>query len=164
MAKYVYGIKSVKFGTPTGLATMPGTLTAWAQTVEGTFTLAESEDTLKSFKVEETATPVLTIVSEAGEMTLTWSAYDLSPAIIAIVKGGTATGSTKWAAPATKPTISLAIEVETTDGAKFNIYKTSIFSTFDGAVTRGDLLQMKTKAVVQDPGSGVSPFDITFPA
>ena len=31
--KYAYGIKSVKFGTPTGSNTMPVSLTAFAQTV-----------------------------------------------------------------------------------------------------------------------------------
>lgn len=164
MAKYVYGIKSVKFGTPTGSATMPVTLTAWAQTVEGSFTLSESEATSKEFKVEETATPVKSIVSEYGSLSGTWRAYDLTPSLIETVKGGDGhTDAKKFEAPGSPTTIELALEIETTDGAKFNIYKAAIIARLDGAITRGDILQMEVKATALDPGSAASPWSIVFP-
>jgi hypothetical protein len=143
---------------------MPVTLTQWAQTVEGSFTVSESEPTLKDFKVEETASPVKTIVSEAGTTTLKWRAYDIAPSLIAIVKAGTPTAETKWVSPVTTAALNLAIEITTTDGAKISVYKASVFARFDGAITRGDLWQMEVTAKVIDPGSGVAPFEITFPA
>ena len=164
MAKYVYGIKSIKFGTVEATAAMPASLTQWAQTVEGSLTLSEAEDTTKDFKVEESATPVKTVISETGALTITWRAYDLLPALIAVVKGGTATSTTKLDAPVTKATIELALEIETTDGAKFLIYKAAIFARIDGAITRGDLAQMEVKATVLSPNDAGSPYAITFPA
>ena len=83
--KYVYGIKSVKFGTPSGSNTMPA-LTAWAQTVEGSLTLSEDESQEKEFKVEEATSPVKTIVTDVGSLAAKWRAYDLTPAIVAVVK------------------------------------------------------------------------------
>lgn len=167
--KYAYGIKTVKYGTPTGGSTMPAVLTQWAQTVEGTFTLSEDESQSKDFKVEETTTPVHNIVTDAGAMKLKWRAYDITPSLVVIMKGGTAGAEVgppayiTYDGPISVAAVQLAIQIETTNGAIFNIYKASLVARFDGALSRTDLLQMEVSGTVLDPGSGTSPYEIKLP-
>ncbi|MCK9592712.1 MAG: hypothetical protein M0Q91_11975 [Methanoregula sp.] len=170
LTKYAYGIAGVKYGTPTGTSSMPGTLTPWAQTVQGSFTLSESESTTKDFFVEETSTPVESIVSEAGALSITWRAYDLTPALIVIMKGGTAgvqgTGSTQmqsYAGPVTIDKVNLALEVTTTSGAIFHFYKASCLCRFDSAISREQMLEVEVTATMQDPGDGKSPYYFELP-
>jgi hypothetical protein len=168
--KYMYGIASVKFGTPTGSSTMPAAsdMTQWAQTVQGSLTLSEDEAQMKEFFVEETSTPIHSIVTQPGAMRVRWRAYDMSVEMIEDVMGGTGTetaapGAHTWAAPITKDAVELALEVTTTNGAKFLIYKASVTARFDSVLGRENLLEMEVQATALDPGNGGSPYMITLP-
>ncbi len=168
--KFAYGIKSIKFGTPTGTATMPagGAMTAFAQTVAGSMTISEDEAQTKDFKVEEVTTPVKTTVTDVGALSATWRCYDISPAILALVKGGTATTPAAPTAhtydgPISVTTKSLALEITTTDDVVFEVYKCAVLARFDGGVGRESILELEVKAIAQDPGDGGSPYQITFP-
>lgn len=168
--KYAYGIKSVKFGTPTGTDEMPGTLTAWAQTVAGSLTISEDEAQTKDFNVEEATTPVISIVTDVGALTATWRGYDLTPTLIALVKGGTAgtdgsgeTAVVTYAGPVSVATMNLALEITTTNNAVFQIYKAAVLARFDGGIGRENLLEVEVRAIAQDPGDGSSPYMIKLP-
>lgn len=164
--KYIYGIKSIKFGTPTGSATMPVTLTQWAQTVKGSFTLSEAESQTKKFNVEETTTPVKEVVSDAGALSAKWRAYDMTPSLIAIVKGGTAgseTGYLTYAGPTSVAAVELAVQIESTNGAIVNVYKMSILARFDSAISAEQMLEMEVSGTALDPGSSASPYGIKMP-
>nr|WP_319268312.1 hypothetical protein [uncultured Draconibacterium sp.] len=161
MPKYGKGIVSVKFGTPTGSASMPGTLNAWAQTVEGSMNFSEEEAQTVDFNVEETTAPVDQAQTDAGGLTIQWRAYDMTPAMMAIVKGGTAgtdTGVLTYDAPASNVAQKLALEVTMEDGVVFNIYKANVFARIDGQAGRGTLLEVSVSAVALDPGDGGSPW------
>lgn len=167
--KYAYGIASVKFGTPTGSNTMP-TVTQWAQTVQGSMTLSEDEATTKDFNVEETTTPVKSIVTDAGSLTAKWRAYDITPSLVAIVKGGTAgaagsggTAVVTYAGPVQVVSIDLALEITTTNGVVVSIYNAAVVARFDGAISRENLLEMEVTAKAQDPGDGSSPYMFSLP-
>lgn len=168
--KYAHGIASVKFGTPTGTASMPGTLNAWAQTVAGSMTLSEDEATLKDFKVEETTTPIKTVVTDSGGLTAKWRGYDLTPALVAVVKGGTAgtggTGATayvSYAGPVQVVAVDLALEITTVDDVVFEIYNCAVVARFDGSISRENLLEIEVTASAQDPGDGGSPYMYRLP-
>ncbi|HCY40437.1 MAG TPA: hypothetical protein DHV48_03650 [Prolixibacteraceae bacterium] len=170
--KYVYGIKSVKFGTPTGSSTMPAAsaMTAWAQTVRGSFTLSEDEAQKKEFKVEEASSPVKEIVTDAGALTGKWRAYDLTPALVAVVKGG-ASGTSgagsaamvTYAGPTSVVAMELALEVTTTNNVVINVYKASVLGRFDGGVSAESLLELEVTAKALDPGTGTSPYMLSLP-
>jgi len=167
MAKYVFGLKSVKFGTPTGTAAMPAALDMeeFAQTVRGSMTLSETEPTVQDFNVEEQDAPVEQAITESSKLELTWRAYDLSPAIIEIVKGGDgSTLATTWTAPAKTTMIKLAIEIETDGGSTIAIPNANIVARLDGVIGREDMLQLEVKGTALDPGDGGSPFSVVFPA
>lgn len=166
--KYVFGVKSVKFGTPTGSDEMPGSLTAFAQTVAGSLTLSEDEAQTKDFNVEEVTTPVKTIVTSVGALTATWRAYDLSPATLALVKGGTSTTPAAPAAhtydgPLSVVAKDLALEITTTNDVVIKVYNAAVLARFDGSVGRENLLELEISAIAQDPGDGTSPYQISFP-
>lgn len=170
--KYLYGIKSVKFGTPTGSSTMPvaSAMTAWAQTVRGSFTLSEDEAQKKEFKVEETSTAIKEIVTDAGSLTGKWRAYDVTPTLVAVVKGGTAgtagvgsAATVTYAGPVSVVAMELALEVTTTNDAVINIYKASVLGRFDGGVSAESLLEMEVTAKALDPGAGTSPYGFILP-
>jgi len=170
--KYMYGIASVKFGTPTGTAAMPAAsdMATWAQTVQGSLTLSEDESQEKEFFVEETTTPVHSIVTQAGALRVRWRTYDMTPAELAKVKGGTAgstgAGATRvktYAGPVTIDSVEKALEITTTNGAVFSVYKAAVIARFDSAVGREELLQVEAQATALDPGDGGSPYLIKLP-
>lgn len=168
--KYAYGIKSVKFGTPAGTATMPGTLDAWAQTVAGSLTLSEDEAQTKDFKVEEVTTPVKSIVTDAGALTAVWRGYDLTPELLEVVKGGVAgtdgTGETAvvtYKGPKSVVAMDLALEITTTNNVVFQVYKAAVLARFDGGIGRENLLEVEVRAIAQDPGDGGYPYEFKLP-
>jgi hypothetical protein len=168
--KYLYGIKSIKFGTPTGTSAMPAAsnMTQFAQTVQGSLTISEDESTLTEFFVEETSTPVHSIVSQPGALRATWRAYDMSVDHLKKVKGGTAT---KPAAPAdhtydgpiTIEALELALEITTNNDVTFEIYKSAVIARFDSTLGRENLLELEVQATALDPGDGGSPYKISLP-
>lgn len=165
MAKLVYQITSVKFGTPTNLATMPETLTAWSPTVEGSCTVVESDPQTKEIKSEESVAPEYEIKIEEGSLEIKWKSFDMTPANLAIVKGGTST-ATKYTAPGTLTLINLALQINAKDAdgnnVKFNVFKASIKAKIDGVLTRTDVLQVSVSAKALAPASGLAPWEIDF--
>lgn len=166
--KYAYGIASVKFGTPTGTNSMPGTLTSFAQTVEGSLTLSEDEATQKDFKVEEASSPVKSITTDVGALTVKWRAYDISVEMVELVKGGTGTENAaptahSYEGPVSVAAKDLALEITTTNGVVFSIYNAAVIARFDGSISREALLEMEIKATAQDPGDGTAPYKFELP-
>lgn len=175
MAKYVYGIKSVKYGAVTSTGTSPsmpatGDLTSWAQTVKGSLTISEDEATETEFFVEETTTRVHSIVTDAGQLKVTWRAYDVTPALVAVMKGGRATGDGGtyliYDGPSTVDAVEMSLEITTTDNSIFNIYRASCLGRFDSVVGRENLMEMEVVATAMAPettGTGTydqSPYQI----
>jgi len=166
MPKYSFGLKSVKFGTPTNTATMPVTLAPFAMTVKGSLKFTESDPTLKDFNVEEQSAPVEQVISEDSKLTVEWECYDIDPLIIAEVKGGSTVdgaSDTTWKAPSSSSIIKKALQLETPTGIKINIPKASIVARFDGTIGKEELLKMVVKVTALDPGDGGSPYSIVIP-
>jgi len=160
--KYLYGIKSVKYGTVCATGDSPsmpasGDMTSWAQTVQGSLTISEQESTVKYFYVEETTTAVHSIVTDAGNLTVTWRAYDCTPALIAVMKGGISstgdTGYLSYSGPDTVEAKELALEITCTNNAVFEIYRASCLGRFDSVVGRENLLEMEVVATALAPAT-----------
>ena len=166
MAKYALGLKSVKFGTPTGTATMPAVLEAFAQTVKGSMTISETEASVNDFTVEEQDAPVEQIITDNSKWEAVWKCYNISSEILTKVKGGesvTGASETTWKAPASSSILKLAMEIETTSGAKFQVPRASVVARFDGTVGKDDMLQLEVKATALDPGDGGSSYMVVNP-
>lgn len=160
--KLVYGIKSVKTGTPTNLATMPAVLTQFSETVKGSFTLAETEATMVDATTEESVAPLESITDTESVLEGSWKTYDYTPEMLALVKGGGVTG-TKWQAPAAAVDIKLALEVETTAGPVLGIYKAKITAKFTGIISKSGFSEIEIKFRALAPAAGLSPYEWDTP-
>lgn len=143
-ANYVFSVKSVKYGTPTGTATMPGTLTALPDTVKGSVAVSETDPTVQKFFVDQKQAPVRVVDAGAGELSFVMQFYDLTYATLVIIKGGTVnTGPTKWMHGATFTSINLAIQVETDSGHYFNFYNAFVMSKITGNGSRDGMFAVE---------------------
>jgi len=143
-ANYIFSVKTVKYGTPTGTNTMPATgdMTTLPDTVRGSVTISETEGTLTKFYVDQKAEPVKVIKTEEGELTAVMQFYDLTYATIAALKGGT--GDASGYTPAIGYTlIEKAIEIETDSGHKFDMYNAQISARIMDGGSRDKLFSME---------------------
>ena len=158
--KLVYGIKGIRVGTPTGLATMPATgdMTAFAATVKGSFSFSETESATVNADTEENELPLETITSENSKLEGVWKIFDNTAATLQKLFGGTVVGE-KWTAAAVKPEIRLALEIETTAGPIKNIYKAKITARETGVLSKEGFKQIEVKFSALSPGDGLAGHD-----
>jgi len=161
--KLVYGIASIKLGTPTALATMPETLTQFSETVKGSFTLAETESTTVDAITEESAAPLASITDTEGVLSGSWKTFDYTPASLVKIKGGTVSG-TKWVAPAAPVNIETALQINTTSGAILNVYKAAVVGKFTGVISKSGFSEIEVKFKALAPASGLAPYEWDDPA
>src|SRR5438477_56453 len=107
MSKYKLGLVNIKTGAIAVDGDMGTTLTAIGDTVAGSATMTTSDDTKTDFNIEESSSPVMSIISTPGAITLTWSTYnnDVDNLVrmfggTKVAGNGTTTGDT-WNAPDT---------------------------------------------------------------
>ncbi len=164
MATYAFKLKAVSFGTPTGTAVMPTTMTAFSKSVKGSVNLNESEPEIKELETEEDTAPEITIVSKDSQLVASWNTRDVSPAALAQIKGGTATGTTKWAAPAKTSIIELALKMESQSGVVITVPRGRVIAVIDGTLGSDEALLVKIKVTALNPLDGGSPFELDYPA
>lgn len=157
--KLVYGIKSVKLGIPTDLETMPATLDNFSETVKGSFTLAETEATTIDAETEESIAPIGSITDKEAVLEGTWKTFDYTPAMLAMVKGGTATGAASWKAPAAPVNIEKALKITTTVDAVLNVYKAKIVARFTGVMSKTGFSEIEIKFKALSPATGLAPYE-----
>jgi len=168
MAKYALGIKAIKFGDPTGDGTMPTTMEQFAETVQGSMTLEESEPSIQDFNTEESDAPELQSITEAQKLEGTWQTRDLSAAGVKKVKGGTAneddgTDPESYEAPAKTKFIELAVEIETDSGMKVLVPRANIRGRFVGNLGKEEAWKLEVNFTALSPGTDLSPFTTEFP-
>jgi hypothetical protein len=156
--KLVYGIKSIKTGTPTGLASMPATLNAFPATVKGSFSFSETESATVSADTEENELPLAVITSENSKLEGVWKIFDNTADTLILLMGGTKSGE-KWIAPAVKPEVNLALEITTSAGPVKNIYKAKITARETGVLSKEGFKQIEVKFSALSPGDGLSGHD-----
>jgi hypothetical protein len=80
MAKHAFGLKKVQMGALGAGGTMGVDLRAVGETVSGTCNLTTDDNQTTDFNIEESDSPVETVVTQQGKMSLAWSSYDISAA------------------------------------------------------------------------------------
>lgn len=91
MAKKIFGLAAVEMGAIAGDGGMGTVLEAVGETVSETATLTQEDNTTTEFKIEESDSPVESLVSEVGAVTFAWSSYKVDAATAYKFFGGTAT-------------------------------------------------------------------------
>jgi len=151
MAEYIFSVASIKYGTPTGTNSMPGTLESLPDTVKGTVTIEESEGSTVKFYVDQKKEPIRQIKTEEGELTLTAQFYDLDFAKLAVFKGGTnVTGATEKFVPSTGyTTVEKALEITFDSGHVLNMFNASCVARVTGGGGRDKMISWELRATPQ---------------
>lgn len=158
--KFTRGLASLKFGTPTGLATMPTTLTEVGWSKEGSVSVNISEPDKQEIPIEEADTP-LKVLYGSREISIEVETYDTSPDNLALMFGGSV-ATDKWTPDAIIEAEDQAVEITTRsdDGKamKICIPKASIMATMSGSLTKKDGLTIKYKISPLIVVSGTAPW------
>lgn len=85
----VFGLASVKMGAVANDGGMGTSLEQIGETVSGTASLTSEDNTVTDFNIEESDSPVESIVSQQGKMTFAWSTYDVGGRNMERFFGGT---------------------------------------------------------------------------
>lgn len=89
MSKYKLGLVNISTGAIASDGDMGTSLTPIGDTVAGTAVMTTSNDTTTDFNIEESSSPVMSIVSTPGAVTLTWSTYNNDVDNLVRLFGGT---------------------------------------------------------------------------
>lgn len=91
MAKKIFGLSNVNMGDIAGDGGMGTQLVPVGETVSETATMTQEDNTTTEFTIEESDSPVESIVSEVGAVTFAWSSYKVDSATLYKFFGGTMT-------------------------------------------------------------------------
>lgn len=144
---YLFSVKTVKYGTPTGLCTMP-TLTALPDTVKGSVNIDESEGTIAKFHVDQKQPPVRMLKTEEGELSATMQFYDLTYATVAAIKGGNGS-ATGYTPPMGFTQVEKALQIELDSGHVINMFNAMCVTRITGGGGRDKMFAMEMKATPQ---------------
>jgi hypothetical protein len=89
MAKKVFGLASLKIADIASDGGMGTALTTVGETVSGTCVMAQEDNTTTDFTIEESSSPIESITSAEGKITLAWSSYNVSTYQLKKLFGGT---------------------------------------------------------------------------
>lgn len=146
MANYIFSVKSVKYGTPTGTNTMPasGAMTDLPNTVRDSVTIEESDATIQKFYVDQKAEPVKSVITEMGEIMATMQFYDMDYATLAAMKGGTGNAS-GWTPAVGFAQVEKAISIELDSGHFIDIYNGHLDGKIVGGGGRSSMFAFELK-------------------
>jgi hypothetical protein len=152
MSTYIYSVKTVKYGTPTGTNTMPESLVTLPDTVKGTVAIDESEGSTTQFFVDQKKNPIKSAKIEEGQTTVTMQFYDMDTTHLAAFKGGTRVtggGADKFVPSTGYTTVEKALQIEFDSGHKFNMFNAACVARLMGGGGRDKMLSWELKATVQ---------------
>lgn len=89
MAKKVFGLVSIQAAPIASDGDVGTDFFTIGETVQGTCTMAQADNTTTDFAIEESDSPILSIKSQAGALTLSWSSYNIKYYILKRLFGGT---------------------------------------------------------------------------
>jgi len=167
IAKRRIGLKKIEFGDVAIDGGMGTVLTEFGATVSDTAVLANEAPQITDFLIEEQTTPFYT-ASEDGKITVKWSSYNVEPASLLRVKGGTVTtdasGNSTWNAPDETPNIEVSTKITTKDGTIITIPRGKIDAVITWNLQKKKLAQVdNTLTVLKPEKDGVAQLSITTP-
>lgn len=162
---YIYSIKTIKYGTPTGTGTMPasGSLIDLGNTVRGSVTIEESEGSVTKFKVDQKRASILELATGDEELTVNAQFPDIDYVNLAALKGGTSSsaGGFNTFTPAVGFTsVQKALEVELDSGHKVNIFNAQVFARIMNGGGRDKMLAIALKATPLLTADGLAEWEI----
>lgn len=111
--KYLQGMTSISFGAVLGTGGPATTFVAIGNTVQDTAAFKQAADAVTNFYIEESVAPAFQ-ARKAGDITFTWSCYDVQIPNLVSFFGGTKTGTAPaeiWSAPNVIIPLNLTLQI-----------------------------------------------------
>lgn len=163
MSKFKLGLVNVLLGAIAGDGGMGTALTAVGDTVAGSATMTTADDTKTDFNTEESSSPVMSIVSQEGAITLTWSTFNNNVDNLVRMFGGTkvpgngTTTGDRWEAPDSFPEIEQSVKVQWKTGGYIEIPRAKIAAKMNLSFKKDSLSQIDITATVLQPSKAATP-------
>ena len=157
MAKHNLGLISVELGEIESDGALSTSLAPVGETVIGSATMTTADATVTDFNIEESDSPIESVVTAPGKVTFAWSTYNIEPAEMVRFFGGTLTaGDTEnpggtWAAPDTFIENELSVVLTDKKGNVFQIPRAKLSSKMSISFSKSKLGQIDVTATVLQP-------------
>jgi hypothetical protein len=89
MAEKIFGLASVKIAPIASDGGMGTALESIGETVSGTATMTQDDNTTTDFNIEESDSPVKSVVTAVGKVSFAWSSYNVAYRFLTKFLGGT---------------------------------------------------------------------------
>lgn len=177
--QYAYGLSTFKSGAIGTGGIMGGTLAALPLTAKDTVKFVAAEGAVKTFEADNKPRPVIAMVSGGSIETIEATFYDVTPASLALLLGGTAVAAVpysagppevqavpaKYEANTTIPQIEKSFEIVTKNGVKTEVVRGLISGSIDWGMGDSGAAMVKAKITILEPTDGTSKaYTITMPA
>lgn len=148
----VYGLKSLKTGTPLPSGDMQTSLTELCRTYRDSCEFTEDEPETTDEYSDQSDDPILTFATK-GKKTIKVSTFDYDPAVLVKVKGGTIVNG-QWAEPAVMPEIFMAVRLETDSDVPFDIPKAKVMAKINAKLQKKGVALLELTFIPQSPAAG----------
>lgn len=149
------GLKKIEIADVTAVG-LPSSWTELEAVKIGTAVFAETEPSTEDVRIEQKSGIYRSITTEDGVTTLEFELYDVSPANIALLKGGTATTATtlkgsSWKKGSETIDISKAVRATTLDDYVLIIPNGKVIATVNWMLSKSELATVRVKITAQEP-------------
>lgn len=116
----------------------------------GTAILSETEPTINEIYTEQRPNVYRAVTAQEGVTTLSFEIYDVSPATIAKLKGGTVTAGL-WKGSKNTISITKSVRVTTLDNYVIDIPNGKVVATLNWTLSKEELASISVKITAQEP-------------
>lgn len=162
MPKVKIGLKLLEMGNIAPDGGMGTSLTPLAATVVDTALISEEAPNVTDFPIEEQDDPFYSN-SQAGKKTFVFSSYDMDPASLVRLQGGTASvdasGNNVYEAPINKPVIEQSFRLTDQKGNVTEIVRGKVDAIVQHKFQKSGLAQVDVTVTILVPTkAGVAPY------
>jgi hypothetical protein len=159
MAKHTFGLVNVEIGAIAGDGGMGTVLTPVGETVLGTMQMGQEDPTTTDFSIEESDSPVESVVTTPGVLTVAWSCYNLDADTMVKFFGGTkVTGPpVTWSAPDTFADVEVSLKITDKKGNVFAMPRVKIRAKLSASFRKDALGQIDLIATILQPTKVAEP-------
>lgn len=148
-----YGLAKIEVADILPNGGLGTTFTQLGYTYEGSCKMVEDDPTFTQFNAEEVDTPVVETM-KGGKIGLSFQIMDAIPETLALLTGGTASGSTPnrtFELPATKTTVEKSIKITPTEGYTITIPRAKITAKFNAEFSKKNIVLIDVLATIMPP-------------
>lgn len=165
MAKHTFGLAKIEYADIAGDGGAGTSFTEIGETVNGSCTITSTDPQTTDFNIEESDSPVESVVSTPAEISLATSTYNVEADQLVALFGGTKTAGPPvvWEAPDQLPEMEKTFRLTDKKGNVILIPRAKIQSKLNISFAKDKLGQLDLAIKVLQPNkSGVKRLKITY--